>query len=55
MGRTLSKPLKGLLEWSFANAAAMAEARRAYRTGQQLSGSSDPRPSVGRRPSNSAI
>jgi len=30
MGRALSKPLKGLLEWSLENREAMAEARRAY-------------------------
>jgi DNA-binding HxlR family transcriptional regulator len=30
MGRTLSKPLKGLLEWSTENRVAMAQARRAY-------------------------
>jgi DNA-binding HxlR family transcriptional regulator len=30
MGRALSKPLKGLLEWSIEHRAAMAEARRAY-------------------------
>lgn len=29
-GRTLVKPLKGLLEWSMENREAMAEARRAY-------------------------
>jgi DNA-binding HxlR family transcriptional regulator len=30
MGRALGRPLKGLLEWSMENRAAMAEARRAY-------------------------
>jgi DNA-binding HxlR family transcriptional regulator len=30
MGCTLVKPLKGLLDWSMENRAAMAEARRAY-------------------------
>lgn len=30
MGRTLIQPLRALLDWSLANRAAMAEARRAY-------------------------
>lgn len=30
MGRTLVNPLKGLLDWSMENRAAMAEARRVY-------------------------
>jgi DNA-binding HxlR family transcriptional regulator len=30
MGTSLSAPLRGLLDWSLANRAAMAEARRAY-------------------------
>jgi len=30
IGRTLGEPLRGLLDWSMANHAAMAEARRAY-------------------------
>jgi DNA-binding HxlR family transcriptional regulator len=32
MGSSLSAPLRGLLDWSIENRAAMAEARRAYRT-----------------------
>jgi len=30
MGRTLSKPLRALLDWTLENRAAMAEARRVY-------------------------
>jgi DNA-binding HxlR family transcriptional regulator len=32
MGRTLGKPLKGLLEWSDENRSAMAQARQAHAT-----------------------
>jgi DNA-binding HxlR family transcriptional regulator len=33
LGRTLSKPLKGLLDWSMENRTAMSEARRVYAKG----------------------
>jgi len=35
VGRTLVKPLRGLLDWSIENREAMAEARRAYSKAQK--------------------